>query len=366
MTRRTGADATGRARGPGRRGNPARVRRPGMTTTRTALRPCWPCSRWRWLMRAAPAARGLRRAVVAAGGPGLPDGLVLRVAHVGGFVTPEITATRLPLVSVYADGRVITEGPVSADLPGAGPAQRAGAQIDGAVQDLVERALAAGVGRDRDSARPVADAPSTRFTLVTAEGTYVREVYALGEPREGNDGGLTPSSSGPRPPCSDLVDALDAGGPGCEPGVRPDAVAAVVSGRGPTATSTRAAAARLAWPGPALPGEPLAAGLGLSCLTDRGRGAAVLDAAAGGNARTPWVARTAPAGRSPSARCCPTRAAAPTSAADPVSSRGPGRSSSNRSDPRSGAEVRQRLEQQGALPVRPARPARPGRAPRAA
>src|SRR5262245_35919644 len=37
------------------------------------------------------------------------DAVVLRVEYVGGFVTPSFLYSRLPVVSIYADGRVITE-----------------------------------------------------------------------------------------------------------------------------------------------------------------------------------------------------------------------------------------------------------------
>ena len=43
---------------------------------------------------------------------------MLRVGYTGGFVSPPATAGRLPLISVYADGRVISEGPVAAIYPG--------------------------------------------------------------------------------------------------------------------------------------------------------------------------------------------------------------------------------------------------------
>src|SRR5690349_15192915 len=50
--------------------------------------------------------------------PVAAEGLVLRVEYTGGFVSPSATAGRLPLISVYADGRVIAEGPVAAIYPG--------------------------------------------------------------------------------------------------------------------------------------------------------------------------------------------------------------------------------------------------------
>ena len=50
--------------------------------------------------------------------PAAADGLVLRVEYTGGFVSPSATVGRLPLVSVYADGRVISEGPQIDIFPG--------------------------------------------------------------------------------------------------------------------------------------------------------------------------------------------------------------------------------------------------------
>jgi hypothetical protein len=136
-------------------------------------------------------------------GPGAPatassqaaatEGLVLRVEYTGGLMTPSMLAARLPIVSVYADGRVISEGPVAAIHPGPALPNLQVQEIGpGAVQDLVDRALAAGVAQTSDlGTPPVADAPSTRFTVVTTAETYVREVYALWEASEGS--GVTPS-----------------------------------------------------------------------------------------------------------------------------------------------------------------------------
>jgi hypothetical protein len=50
-----------------------------------------------------------------------PTDLVIRYEEVGGFVAPQALLTRYPVVSVYGDGRVITEGHPR-HLPGAGDA----------------------------------------------------------------------------------------------------------------------------------------------------------------------------------------------------------------------------------------------------
>ena len=216
------------------------------------------------------------------------DGLVLRVEHVGGFVTPTTTAARLPLVSVYADGSVITEGPVALIYPGPALPNVQVAEIDdAALQALVDRALAAGVAETSDLGMPpVADAPSTRFTLVTSEGTYEREVYALFEAPQGS--GLTPEQEEARGRLSDLQSSLlDAGGTATT-SYAPESVAAVVTPW--TDPQDGLAQPELPWSGPALPGEPTGGPPDVSCVTATGAEAqAVLEGARSGNASTPWV-----------------------------------------------------------------------------
>ena len=51
-------------------------------------------------------------------GPAGTGGLIFRVAYVGGFIAPNASRTQLPLVSVYSDGRIITQGATPAIYPG--------------------------------------------------------------------------------------------------------------------------------------------------------------------------------------------------------------------------------------------------------
>ncbi|MGY1811996.1 hypothetical protein [Blastococcus sp. SYSU D00820] len=224
-------------------------------------------------------------------GPDLADGLVLQVGYTGGFVTPEITATRLPLVSIYSDGRVVTEGPVIAIYPGPALPNVLVQRIDeSAVRALVDRALAAGVAETADlGTPPLADAPNTRFTLRTADQTYVREVYALSD---GSDEGLTEEQVAGRQALLGLLDALTgAGGDAPAEPYAPGSVAVVTRPWADTDVDPELPQPDVAWPGPALPGEPLSPQLGLGCVTATGPEAtAVLQAAAAANARTPWVA----------------------------------------------------------------------------
>jgi hypothetical protein len=229
--------------------------------------------------------------------PAATDGLVLRAELTGGFVSPSATAGRLPLISVYADGRVIAEGPVAATYPG--PAlpnlqeQRMGRD---AVAQLVERALAAGVADTSDlGSPPIADATSTRFTVVTASHTYVREAYALAEAAP-EDAGLTEEQRTARTKLSDLLDTLsgltEAGGDSVP--YAPSAIAALATPW--VDPQDDLPQPEVAWPGPALPEEPTGGLPDATCVTATGDQAQALVAAAGStNAATPWV--TADGGR---------------------------------------------------------------------
>jgi hypothetical protein len=221
--------------------------------------------------------------------PAAAEGLVLRAEYTGGFVSPSVLVSRLPLVSVYADGRVLSEGPVAAIYPGPALPNVQVTTIDqGAVQDLVDQAMAAGVADTSDLGMPpVADAPSTRFTVVTATDTYVREAYALFEtPPDG--GGLTAEQQAARAELSDLLTTLtDAAAADSEP-YEADAVAVVASPWVDPEDGLEQP--EMAWPGPALPRESAGGPPDVGCVTATGDQAqALLDAAASANAATPWV-----------------------------------------------------------------------------
>ena len=214
----------------------------------------------------------------------LPSGLVLQVAHTGGFTSPEELATRLPLVTVYGDGRVLTQGPQIEIWPSpALPAVQVQQVDEATVRDLVDRAVEAGVTEDGDLGEPpVADSPTTRFTLTTDEGTTVREVYALAETP---DDTLTAEQAEARGRLRGLQDELTGLTAPAETYV-PQTVAAVVAphrGGDPELPQPD-----VAWPGPELPGTPV--GPGITCVSATGQQAAdVLAAAASANVQTPWV-----------------------------------------------------------------------------
>jgi hypothetical protein len=233
----------------------------------------------------------------------LPEGdttLVLRVEYVGGFVPAEWTYGRLPTYSLYADGRLITDGPVPAIFPGpALPNVQVQQLDDAALQDLLDQAVAAGISETTDlGSPPVADASSTRFTLTTSDGTVVREVYALSDyvfEDDGAQGGLDEDQVAGRARLSDLLVALSdvdqQPGPDGRPAVEsyvPAAVAAIATPW--VAPEHPLTPPEQPWPGPELPGEPLGGPLQVGCVVAAGeQAAAVLAAAAEANAATPWV-----------------------------------------------------------------------------
>jgi hypothetical protein len=243
--------------------------------------------------------------------PADPDALVLRIQRVGGFLPIGVTEASLPVLSIYADGRVVTEGPVAAIYPGpALPNVQVERISTDDVRALVDRALAAGVRDTADLGRPgVADAATTRFTVVTTSATYVREVYALGEAggttRTGGGLGapttpgvfpqLTAEQQAARDKLLDLTEALTdlrgtlgAGSVGAAQPYAPRAVAAVVTPYHPRASDPPQPPR--AWPGPDLPGEQLGGQAGLTCLSATGDAAATLLAAARqANGLTPWT-----------------------------------------------------------------------------
>jgi hypothetical protein len=227
----------------------------------------------------------------------LPDdggALVLQVTAVGGFVPPEMLVGRLPLVSVYADGRVISEGPTTAIYPGAAWPNVQLQQIDPAtVQTLADHALAAGVAETTDLGTPgIADATTTRFTLTTSAGTSVREVYALIE-GAGTPSGLTDEQQAARAGLTDLLTELTDlpvthAPEGKAVAYEPTAVAALARPwSAPGGDPSISEQPELPWPGPALPGEAVAPGV--TCVVATGDQArAVEDAARGANQLTPW------------------------------------------------------------------------------
>ena len=219
-----------------------------------------------------------------------PDAVVLQVALIGGYTSVEELHGRLPEVTVYGDGRVFTQGPVAAvHPPSAWPDVQVTRLDPGRLPELVDRALAAGVG-EQSGLGPtgVVDAPSTRFTVQTDGGPVVREVDALQE-------GLTSpmltdrqrsARTGLAALAGELTDLA-----GVPEGWTPGAVAVLahphVAGfLGPDGQPLHFQ--DVAWPGPELTGEPLEGGLTCTVVPAE-QVPAVQRAAQGASTLTPWT-----------------------------------------------------------------------------
>lgn len=216
--------------------------------------------------------------------------VALRVEHTGGFLTPAMIAGRLPIVTVYGDGRVVSQGPQIAIYPGPALPNIEVRRVDATtVTQLIDKAVAAGVGKTADFGQPgIADAPTTRFTVLTDGGHQTTEVYALTE--AGDGAGLTEQQNAARAKLHDLFTELN-GLPDKSGAAQPYEPAALAAYASPWVAPDAALGEQpeVAWPGPALPGTSLGQQLSTGCVTVTGDGVPkVLAAAAKANSATPW------------------------------------------------------------------------------
>jgi hypothetical protein len=145
--------------------------------------------------------------------PDDPDKVIFRVSWEGGFVTPEMLLGRLPVIAVYADGRVITPGPVPAIFPGPFmPNLLQQTLSPEALEGLIQLA------RDKDLLKDVtydfpgiADAADTVLEINVDGKSYRLSAYALAE---AVDGGVAPAIEVPpadiagRAAMREFIDAL--------------------------------------------------------------------------------------------------------------------------------------------------------------
>jgi hypothetical protein len=221
------------------------------------------------------------------------DSLVVRVERVGGLVAPDQMLGQFPVVSVYADGRVITPGPQTMIYPGPALPNVQVQQADPAVaRRLADRAVAAGVQAGADLGQPgVADAPTTRITVAAPGGVRTLDAVALTEAQP-NDPRLTESQRAARAKLAAFVQEVTdlsaaAGMPKAVP-YEPAAIAAFARPYAKPENGLPKQPEPAAWPGPALPGEMVTGVTG--CVTATGDAAtAVLGAAKKATAITPWT-----------------------------------------------------------------------------
>lgn len=221
------------------------------------------------------------------------DEVVLRIETRGGLMAVEAALAELPHVTVYGDGRVITEEPPIDVYPRPVlPNVLVRTVSSESVERIAQAARDAGVGSGRDYGTPeVMDAGSTWFSLRARDGIVVSTVPALGI-----DNSLTRSQRRARAPLVALRDALldlpATLGDGRVSGPRPYepvALAAVTSPwHDPGVQGVDPP--DIAWPGPALPGDPTTFAPGIGCVTVTGpQLAQVLELAAEARVTTAWT-----------------------------------------------------------------------------
>ncbi|GAA2846629.1 hypothetical protein Acy02nite_04560 [Actinoplanes cyaneus] len=217
--------------------------------------------------------------------------VLVRIAQEGGFVPANYAYGRLPDITVYADGRVISNGPVPMIHPGPALPNVLVAQITPArAQQWADDALKAGVKSGADLGTPgITDIPDTVITATSQGRTETVRVNALRQARP-DDPNLTADQRAARKKLVAYADALtgfaaETGSP-APAAYRPVTLVALVEQYVPGDAKQE----ERAWPGPALPGEELNPGTGLHCVAVTGAAKDLVQAAAEkANQLTPWT-----------------------------------------------------------------------------
>lgn len=145
------------------------------------------------------------------GKPVKSDKVVFRVTSEGGFVMTETMLGRLPLVVVYADGRVITQGPQIAVYPGPlMPNLVEHTLSEDALARLIELAREKGLLKTVQYDLPgIADAPDTVLEINLDGKSYRVSAYALAEAVDlEQSAGLDPADVEGRRALREFIDAL--------------------------------------------------------------------------------------------------------------------------------------------------------------
>ncbi|WP_285686996.1 hypothetical protein [Actinoplanes sp. NBRC 103695] len=223
--------------------------------------------------------------------PETAAGLVLRMTQEGGFVPAERIVGRIPEVSVYSDGRVITEGPVPAIYPGpAMPNLQVTTISPDEVAGLAKKAQDAGVRTGSDLGQPnVADAPNTRIDVIVDGATQSVSVAALGM-EQANDPRLTPAQREARAKLSAFIDKVrEFGASAQSKPYAAEKIAALAQPYVKQDDGLPGAFAPVAWTGPALPGEFLNPNVKIGCVIADGPAVLAATQQAKANQQTPWT-----------------------------------------------------------------------------
>lgn len=217
-----------------------------------------------------------------------PDALVLQVVRAGGLLPAGAAFRSVPSVSVYGDGRVVTQGAQIEIWPApALPSVQVG-RLDA---DEVRRLVDAGrevVDADADYGQPpVADAPTTAVVVQDGDRRTVAAAMALeersGEPTEPG-GGLTAEQRAARERLSAYVRQVqDAASRAPAQAYERAALAVLAEPYGDAAPTPELPPSEAAWPGPAL-------GPGTCVVVSGAEATEVGEAATTASVETRWTA----------------------------------------------------------------------------
>jgi hypothetical protein len=186
-----------------------------------------------------------------------PDALVLQVVQAGGFLPLGAAFRSVPSVSVYEDGRVVTQGAqIAVFPPPALPSLQVGRLDPAQVRRLVEAGREVVDAREDYGQPPVADAPTTAVVVQDGDRRAVAAAIALEELSGGppDGGGLTDAQRAARERLSAYVRQVQdaASSAPAEPyDAERLAVLAEPYGEAPRGLAD-VSAVDVAWPGPAL------------------------------------------------------------------------------------------------------------------
>ncbi|MGH7733286.1 MAG: hypothetical protein ACREOE_06190, partial [Gemmatimonadales bacterium] len=134
--------------------------------------------------------------------------LLLRVTSEGGFIAPSANLASVPIVSVYADGRILTPGPVDTIYPGPLLPPVAVKDVGPAGAQAIVAALRA-AGLDKTGAGGGVGNPDAATTVfaVSLDGSTITTRFHLGGGGPGGPGG--PGAASPDPGVAAAGDLLN-------------------------------------------------------------------------------------------------------------------------------------------------------------
>ena len=139
-----------------------------------------------------------------------PAAVVFRIDARGGFTSPEYQLGIVPQLTVYGDGRVIVEGPVTEQYPPhALPNLLTGTLAHSTLEALTRRAVELDLLHPQSFGSPgVSDMPTTTFTL-NVSGHHRLDVYAADFDVVSRDPGVSVAELDSRKRLSTLTRALN-------------------------------------------------------------------------------------------------------------------------------------------------------------